>query len=167
MSAVGERTYGAAPSLVGGDESSFGLEDLYVGWRSGDSLDLGKDALDFTIGRAPYTIGHGMLLWDGSAEGGSRGGYWTNARKAFELAAIGRLKTGNHLVEGFYLDKDDLPEANSSTKLWGANYQYAIGEDTTLGATYMKCLGRSQQGAAARRAQRVQRARVSRRRSRG
>jgi Alginate export len=138
LSAVGERTYGAAPSLVGSDESSFGLEDMYVGWRSGDSLDLGKDALDFTIGRAPYSIGHQMLLGDGSAEGGSRGGYWTNARKAFEWAAIGRLKTGNHLVEGFYLDKDDLPEANSSTKLWGANYQYAIGEDTTLGATYMK-----------------------------
>ena len=38
LSAVGERTYGAAPTLVGDDASSFGVEDLYVGWRSGDSL---------------------------------------------------------------------------------------------------------------------------------
>jgi len=137
LSGVGERTYGASPSLVGGDESSFALEDAYVGWRSGKSLDLGENALDFTIGRAPYSIGHMMLIGDGAAEGGSRGGYWSNVRKAFELAAIGRFKTGNHLFEGFYLDKDDLPEANSSTKLWGANYQYSIGEDTTLGASYL------------------------------
>jgi hypothetical protein len=137
LSGVGERTYGAAPSLVGDDASSFNVEDLYVGWRSGSTLDLGEDVLDFTIGRAQYTLGHGMLLWDGAAEGGSRGGYWTNARKAFEFAAIARFKPGNHTLEGFYLDKDDLPEADSSSKLWGVNYEYAIGEGTTLGATYM------------------------------
>ena len=79
-----------------------------------------------------------MLLWDGAAEGGSRGGYWTNARKAFEGAAIGRFQPGNHKFEAFFLDKDDLPEADSSTKLWGVNYEYLIGEDTTLGATYLK-----------------------------
>ena len=31
-----------------------------------------------------------------------------------------------------------MPEADSDSKLWGVNYEYAIGEDTTLGATYMK-----------------------------
>ena len=31
-----------------------------------------------------------------------------------------------------------MPEADSDSKLWGLNYEYAIGEDTTLGATYMK-----------------------------
>ena len=41
-------------------------------------------------------------------------------------------------MEAFYLDKDDLPEADSGSRLWGANYEYAIGEATTLGATYMK-----------------------------
>jgi alginate export protein len=138
LSGVGERTYGAAPSVAGEDASSFNVEDLYVGWRSGDTLSLGKDVLDFTLGRAQYTLGHGMLLWDGSAEGGSRGGYWTNARKAFELAAIARFRPGNHTVEGFYLDKDDLPEADTGTKVSGVNYEYAIGEDTTLGATYMR-----------------------------
>ena len=93
-------TYGAAPSLVGEDASSFGVEDLYVGWRSGNLFDLGENVLDFTLGRAQYPLGHGLLLWDGAAEGGSRGGYWTNARKAFEFAAIGRFRPGNHTVEG-------------------------------------------------------------------
>jgi hypothetical protein len=136
---VGERTYGAAPTLVGEDASSYDVEDLYIGWRSGTSLgNLGEDALDFTVGRTQYRLGHGMLLWDGSSEGGTRGGYWTNARKAFEFAAIGRFKPGAHTVEGFYLDRDELSGSDSDSKLWGVNYEYAFGEDTTLGVTYMK-----------------------------
>ncbi len=137
FSAVGTRTWGAAPTLVGEDASSFDIEDAYVGWRSGTSLGGSENVLDFTVGRTQYQLGHGMLLYDGGADGGSRGGYWTGARKAFEFAAIGRFKPGNHTVEAFYLDKDDMPEADSDSKLWGLNYEYAIGEDTTLGATYM------------------------------
>jgi hypothetical protein len=139
ISVVGERTYGSVPEQFGHDVSSFGPEDLYIGWRSGSSLpDLGDNALDFTLGRSQYQLGHGFLLWDGAAEGGSRGGYWTNARKAFEFAAIGRLKPGAHTVETFYLDKDELEENDSGTRLWGANYEYAFGPATSVGATYMK-----------------------------
>src|SRR5205085_10280546 len=57
ISAVGERTYGAVPEPVGEDISSFGPEGLYVGWRSGKSLVLGDNAVDVTVGRAPYKIG--------------------------------------------------------------------------------------------------------------
>jgi hypothetical protein len=138
LSAVGERTYGSVPTEFGDDVSSFGPEDLYIGWRSGQSLTIGDNALDFVIGRSQYTLGHGFLLWDGAAEGGSRGGYWTNARKAFEFAAIGRFRPGAHLVEAFYLDKDELEESDSRSRLWGANYEFSTGEDTTLGATFMK-----------------------------
>jgi hypothetical protein len=137
ISVVGERTYGSVPAAFGSDVSSFGPEDLYIGWRSGKSLTIGENAVDFTIGRSQYRLGHGFLLFDGAAEGGSRGGYWTNARKAFEFAAIGRVKPGDHTFEAFYLDKDELEESDSGSRLWGANYEYAIGETTTLGATYM------------------------------
>ena len=139
VSVVGERTYGSVPATFGTDVSSFGPEDLSIGWRSGESFpSLGANAVDVVIGRAQYRLGHGFLLFDGSAEGGSRGGYWTNARKAFEFAAIGRFKPGTHLVETFYLDKDELEEGETGSRLWGANYEYGIGEATTLGATYMK-----------------------------
>ncbi len=138
VSVVGERTYGSVPDLYGQDVSSFGPEDLYIGWRSGESLTIGENALDFTIGRAQYRLGHGFLLFDGASEGGSRGGYWTNARKAFEFAAIGRLKPGSHTIELFYLDKDELKESDSGSRLWGTNYEYSAGESTTVGATYMK-----------------------------
>ncbi len=138
VSAVGERTYGSVPATFGQDVSSFGPEDLYVGWRSGKWLTIGDNAIDFRIGRSPYQLGHGFLLYDGAADGGSRGGYWTNARKAFAFAAIGRFTPGAHTVEAFYLDKDELPESDSGSRLWGVNYEYRIGDATTLGATYMK-----------------------------
>ena len=130
VSAVGERTYGSVPESFGQDVSSFGPEDLYIGWRSGTSSAVGENAFDFSIGREQYQLGHGFLVYDGASEGGSRGGYWTNARKAFELAAIGRFKPGAHTVETFYLDKDELEENDSGSRLWGINYEYALGEDS-------------------------------------
>ena len=120
ISAVGERTYSAPPPLVGGEAASFEVEDLAIGWRSGKSLSLGEDALDVTIGRAQYKIGHGMLLWDGSGEGGSRGGYWTNARKAWKFAAIGRLNADSNKFEVFYLEKD-APRNPTTTAKSGAS----------------------------------------------
>ena len=139
VSVVGERTYGSVPAAFGTDVSSFGPEDLSIGWRSGKSMaPLGENGLDFVVGRTQYRLGHGFLLWDGAAEGGSRGGYWTNARKAFAFAAIGRVRPGPHTIESFYLDKDELEEGDTDSRLWGANYEYSIGEATTLGATYMK-----------------------------
>jgi hypothetical protein len=138
ISAVGERTFAAPPSLVGESASSFKIEDLSLGWRSGKSLGTSENLLDFTVGRTPYTIGHGLLLWDGAGEGGSRGGYWSNARKAWQFAAVGRLKPGNHTLEAFYLDRDELPESDTGTGLWGANYELAVGEASTFGATYLK-----------------------------
>jgi len=138
ISAVGERTFAAPPSVVGESASSFKVEDLSLGWRSGQSLGSSANLFDVTVGRTPYTIGHGFLLWDGAGEGGSRGGFWSNARKAWEFAAVGRLKPGNHTFEVFYLDRDEVPESDSGTRLWGGNYELALGETSTFGATYLK-----------------------------
>ena len=138
VSAVGERTYATPPTLVGESASSFKQEDLYVGWRSGTSIGGSENLLDFTVGRAPYTIGHGFLLWDGAGEGGTRGGFWSNARKAWRFAAIGRLKPKNHTLEGFYLVRDDVPESDTGSRLTGVNYEYAAGKNSTFGATYIK-----------------------------
>ena len=74
VSAVGERTFAAPPPLVGDEASSFQVEDLHLGWRSGQAMGMGENALELTVGRAQYRLGHGFLLWDGGGEGGSRGG---------------------------------------------------------------------------------------------
>jgi hypothetical protein len=138
VSAVGERTYGAPPTLVGESASSFKQEDLYIGWRSGTALGNSENLLDITVGRAPFTIGHGFLVWDGTGEGGSRGGFWSNARKAWRYAAIARLKPGKHNIEGFFVERDDVPESETGTRLTGANYEYSPTETSTFGASYIK-----------------------------
>ncbi|HEY4649613.1 MAG TPA: hypothetical protein VIG95_10895 [Gemmatimonadales bacterium] len=137
ISAVGERTYAAPPPLVGNEASSFQVEDLYLGWRSGNALKVGENALDFTVGRTQYKIGTGFLLWDGGGEGGSRGGYWSGARKAWEFATVARFKPKRHTFEGFYLDRNEVPESETGTRLWGGNYEFAFNDANTLGASYM------------------------------
>jgi len=140
ISAVGERTYGSVPDLFGQDVSSFGPEDLYIGWRSGKALSIGENAVDLSVGRERYRLGHGFLLFDGASEGGSRGGYWTNARQAFQFATIARFQPTHHKVEAFYLDKDELEENDSGTRLGGINYEFEAGKDgsTTVGGTYLR-----------------------------
>jgi hypothetical protein len=140
VSVVGERTYGEVPELYGHDVSSFGPEDGYVGWRSGTSLSSSENLIDISVGREAFQLGHGFLLWDGASEGGSRGGYWTNARKAFQFATIAKFRPGPNTIETFYLDKDELPENDSGTRLWGLNYEFRTGKDdsTELGATYLR-----------------------------
>jgi hypothetical protein len=130
ISAVGERTFAAPPPLVGTEASSFQVEDLYLGWRTGGIGDV-------TIGRTRYKIGHGFLLWDGGGEGGSRGGFWSNARKAWQFAAVARVTPKHHRFEAFYLDRDEVPESQTGTRVWGANYELSLGEANTFGATYL------------------------------
>ena len=58
VSAVGERTYGSAPLVAGGDFSSFQVEDLSVGWRSGTTLEsLGENAVELIVGRRSTNSG--------------------------------------------------------------------------------------------------------------
>lgn len=143
ISAVGERTFGAPPPLVGTEAASFGPENLYVGWRSGTSVGSSENLLDFSVGRQVYKIGHGMILWDGAAEGGSRGGFWSNARKAWAFAGVARVHPKIHTFEAFYLDRSQIPGTDENPRVWGGNYEIAPSERTTLGATYMQTLSDS------------------------
>ena len=162
FSVVGERTFAAPPSLVGEDASSFKIEDALPRLALGERRRETENLLDFTVGRTQYKIGHGMLLWDGGGEGGSRGGFWSNARKAWQFAAVGRLKPENHTLEAFYLDRDEVPESETGTRLWGGNYELALGETTTLGADLPQVLRRQGQEAQPRRDERLQRASLHR-----
>jgi hypothetical protein len=89
------------------------------------------------VGRTQYRIGKGFLLWDGAGDGGSRGGFWTGGRKAWEFATVGRFKPKKHTFEAFYLDRDEVPESETGTRVFGGNYEYAFNDANTLGASYL------------------------------
>jgi hypothetical protein len=112
------------------------LEDAYLGWSSGDLFpSLGKDAIDISFGSQKYQVGSGFLFWDGGTDGGpERGGYWLGMRKAFQLAAIARLKTGPFMGEVVYLQPNDARD--SSTDIVGTNLEWEFGERASVGAGY-------------------------------
>ena len=70
----------------------------------------------------------------GAAAGASGG---TRARRGSSPRSA-RVKPKNHTLEAFYLDRDEVPESETGSRLWGANYELAVGESSTFGATYMK-----------------------------
>jgi hypothetical protein len=116
--------------------SELTLEDAYLGWSSGELFpSLGTDAIDLSVGSQRYQVGSGFLFWDGGTDGGSeRGGYWLGMRKAFEMTAIARLKTGPFLGELVYLRPNHEPD--SDTHLTGVNVEWTFGERATLGGGY-------------------------------
>ena len=80
-----------------------------------------------------------MLLWDGAADGGTRGGYWTECAQGVRVCRDRPLQARHAHGRGVLPRQGrDCRSPTRDSKLWGVNYEYAIGEDTTLGATYMK-----------------------------
>ena len=61
----------------------------------------------------------------------------TRARRSSSLPSAASSRAA-HTIEAFYLDKDELEEHDTGSRLWGVNYEFAPDEHTTLGATYMK-----------------------------
>lgn len=129
-------TASGAPELSGGDADSAGFDDAYIGLRYGDA-ERGEWTL--AAGRYPFELGHGFLVSDGYADGGSRGGLWSNARKAFAPGAHLAWARGRHRFDAFYLVRDERPESNADTRFRGANYEWtAPGERVVLGASLLE-----------------------------
>jgi hypothetical protein len=108
------------------------IGQAFLGWRSGDAVSfLGPDAIQLSFGSQDYEVGSGFLFGDGATDGGPRGGFWLGMRRAFALAGIARLETHGLKAEFVWLRPDDVP--NTSTYLYGTNWEYALGEDGRLG----------------------------------
>jgi hypothetical protein len=130
------RTDDAAAEISGGGADSADLDRLYLGWRS-----VGGEHGDFEIaaGRYPYEIARGFMISDGYADGGSRGGLWSNPRTAW--APGGRMSYAGkeHKAELFYLERDERPESDSDMRISGINYEWSSDDGRwTLGASYLR-----------------------------
>ena len=158
ISAVGERTFAAPPlarrRVAPRRSRSKTSPWLALGHVPGSSENL----LDLTVGRTQYTIGDGFSSGTGPAREVAAAA--TGATPESLGVRGGRpAKAGNHTFEVFYLDRDELPESETGTRLWGANYELGRGRDIDLRRDYLK-LYADRRRARPGRAERLQRAGV-------
>lgn len=136
LSAVSSYTWGT-DAFDTGDTGATTLEEAYLAIRG----DLGSDlSYDLSIGPRELTLGTGMLIANGASSGFERGALKFGPRKAWEMAAIGRLSFGNVTGTAFYLDPNELPSKDGHNELAGFDLRYDDPAGGHLGATYVDVL---------------------------
>ena len=139
LSGVGTRTWGndASGLEVGlAHTQAFTLEQANVGWKAKNLFPgLGEHEFSITLGNQNYSIGSGIIVYDGAGDGGGRGGWYIGMRRAFEESVIARLKTSKWLIEAFHLNNH--PRAGGiKGHADGANVEYTFA-DAVLGGSYL------------------------------
>lgn len=140
-------TYGAvsytesstlAPDIFTSDTRFYGdIEQLYGGF-----LIAKKDfpvLFNFSIGRQKFQLNRNFLFAQvlGSANALERGSTFLNARKVYDNAILGNLRIGNFLLQGFYLDADELPISDSNSRFLGVNARYNDNKNLELALAYI------------------------------
>lgn len=139
---------GDAAGFTTGDERKTRLENLYVGWKSGDNVAaLGEDGIDFSLGRQRIQLGDGFLISGDALSFGEgvlggdldRGGaYYLAGRQAFEKTAVLSLG-GEQGWRGdvMWLESDNPAQAKPALGI--ANFE-RVTDNGTLGVTYLDVL---------------------------
>ena len=141
VSGVYTRTSGDDASGVTeglGHESETTLEQGHVGYRMNDVFaGLDDDAVSVRLGRFDYSIGTGMLVNDGGADGGDRGGWYIGLRKAFQNGAMVSLDSKHLNAQVFHL-KNNPRRGGNQGEGNGANVDYTFGDTgVSFGASYL------------------------------
>jgi hypothetical protein len=135
-STVGDDASGSTIGLS--DTDALTLEQAHVGWRRDDVFTaLEGDTLSITAGRLDYGIGTGMLIDDGGADGGDRGGWYLGMRKTFAQSFVASLDSETWLLEVFRLENQPR-ERDTRGEARGANVEYRFGDSAALGTSYFR-----------------------------
>jgi hypothetical protein len=114
-----------APDIFREDTRFYGdIEKLYGGF-----LFAKKDfpvSFNFSVGRQTFQLNRNWLFGDvlGSANALERGASFLNARTVYDNTILANLRFGKFLLQGFYLDPDELPIADSDSRFLGVNFKY-------------------------------------------
>ena len=137
-------TYRGSPKSQRGDYAPYPdykdwmmSEEMYVGWRSGTALgQWGENALDLSVGSQDYKLGTGLLLANGTDDGGFRGSYWIGSRTVFINTLIARINTNGFKLEGFYLENHPRNPENRK-RYTGMNIEYNYHDLANFGFSYI------------------------------
>ena len=103
-----------------------GLRGQAGGWR-----------YDVSAGRQPFTLGTGMLLTAGSANGYTWGGGASTQRKTWGRTALARLGTGEFTGTAFMVEPDEAAEARTDTRVQGVAIEWARPQMGKAGLSWM------------------------------
>jgi len=133
LSAVSSYTWGT-DAFDTGDTGATTLEEAYLAIRGNFQGGL---SYDLSLGPRELTLGTGMLIANGATSGFERGALKLGPRKAWEMAAIGRLSHGNLTGTVFYLDPNELPSTDGKNELAGGDLRFDDPRGGYLGATFV------------------------------
>jgi hypothetical protein len=92
--------------------------------------------LDLSAGAQDYKLGTGLLLANGTDDGGYRGSYWIGSRTAFTNTLIARINTNGIKLEGFHLET--RPRNPTTRRNYdGVNVEYNYHDIATVGVSYI------------------------------
>lgn len=146
-SALVSRTWGddASGLTVGLDRThEWSIEQAHIGWKSGTTFEsLDKDALTLMAGNFDYVVGSGLLLADGTADGGHKGGWFISKRRVFRRSFKATLETGAWKVDGFYLQGQGRSD-DQRVYAYGGDFEYDFAEaGLNTGLLYFKVPGQN------------------------
>lgn len=118
---------GDAGGLTRSSDGDVATEELYGGFRAGEWT--------LTAGRQNYMIGTGFIVMDGNLDQFNDGAYWLGPRTAFKDSAILAWDHGALKTQAFTLRTDD---DLGDFRMTGANLDYTLDEQVTLGAMAMR-----------------------------
>lgn len=120
-----------------GDTGRLTLEELYLGYRTENAAGAN---FSFSLGAQELKLGTGMLIANGGSSGFERGALKFGPRKAWEMAAIGKI-SGNGLTgTAFYVDPNERPASDGKNRLAGVDLRYDDPRGGYVGMTYLKVL---------------------------
>ena len=136
LSAVSSYTAGT-DAFDTGDTGATTLEEAYLAIRGNFGSGL---SYDLSLGPRELILGTGMLIANGATSGFERGALKLGPRKAWEMAAIGRLFYRNVTGTAFYLDPNELPSTDGNNEMAGFDLRNDDPAGGYLGVTYVDVL---------------------------
>ena len=112
-------------------------EEKYIGWRSGKLFpSWGENAIDLSAVAQDYKLGTGLLLANGTDDGGYRGSYWIGARSAFINTLMAKINIQGIKLEAFHLQT--RPRDLAAKKNYdGINLEYNYNDIANIGFSYI------------------------------
>jgi len=126
------------PDIFRTDSRFFGdIEQLY-----GGLLVAAPDSpmsFNLSAGRQKFQLNQGFLFsqFAGSANALDRAASFSNPRTAYEQTVLANLRWGDVRLQGFFLQPDELPVADSETQYLGTSLSYNNNQNLEAALTYV------------------------------